>query len=325
LSNAAKSSSVISAKVFHAAVCPSFPGKWRAPRRNAPGKAGHHRYLGGGGIDVAEIVRREFDWDCPMFSCKRCSFVVPGIGTIHGFWAAKRGAIWAGVGFSLSVMLPSRLINAWFVLSASGEKAQTFIMSLRAPFQISIPCNCRAWRRLRRRLFCELHFHDRPLRRAEDDKGDAAAGQVLLVAHVFIGGDNDIETAASAAASKSPLLRVSQPRSLALVTVWPTSASAMPFGVTWSKRMSIEGGGRRWSVEAAAGKLKYLVDLFARDVELFDDFIDRGARFEVLEYGGDGHARIAKHPCTAQATGNAFDGLTLRPVKCRHLGKSFHC
>src|ERR1700680_940515 len=56
----------------------------------------------------------------------------------------------------------------------------------------------------------------------------------------------------------------------------------MPFGVTWSKRMSIEGGaGRRWSwsVEAAGGKLKYLVDLFARDVELLDDFVDRGASF----------------------------------------------
>ncbi len=59
----------------------------------------------------------------------------------------------------------------------------------------------------------------------------------------------------------------------------------MPFGVTWSKRMSIEGGaGRR--VEAAGGKLKHLVDLFARDVELLDDFVDRGASFEVFEYGG---------------------------------------
>ena len=61
--------------------------------------------------------------------------------------------------------------------------------------------------------------------------------------------------------------------------------------------MSNEGGaGRRWSwsVEAAGGKLKYLVDLFARDVELFDDFVDRGAGFEVFEYSGNGHTRIAK-------------------------------
>src|SRR5260370_20612630 len=41
--------------------------------------------------------------------------------------------------------------------------------------------------------FFEMQFYDRPLRRAEDDKGYAVAGQVLLVAHVFIGGDKDIE------------------------------------------------------------------------------------------------------------------------------------
>ena len=42
--------------------------------------------------------------------------------------------------------------------------------------------------------FFEMQFYDRPLRRAEDDNGYAPAGQVLLVAHVFIGGDKDIET-----------------------------------------------------------------------------------------------------------------------------------
>jgi hypothetical protein len=42
--------------------------------------------------------------------------------------------------------------------------------------------------------FFEMQFYDRPLRRAEDDNGYAPADQVLLVAHVFIGGDKDIET-----------------------------------------------------------------------------------------------------------------------------------
>jgi hypothetical protein len=42
--------------------------------------------------------------------------------------------------------------------------------------------------------FFEMQFYGRPLRRAEDDNGYAAAGQVLLVAHIFIGGDKDIET-----------------------------------------------------------------------------------------------------------------------------------
>ena len=33
-----------------------------------------------------------------MFSSRRCSFVVPGIGTIHGFWASSQAsAICAGV------------------------------------------------------------------------------------------------------------------------------------------------------------------------------------------------------------------------------------
>jgi hypothetical protein len=50
--------------------------------------------------------------------------------------------------------------------------------------------------------------------------------------------------------------------------------------------MSIEGGAdRRWSVEAARRELKHLVDLFARNVELFDDFVDCGSCFEVFEYG----------------------------------------
>ena len=35
-----------------------------------------------------------------MFSSRRWSFVVPGIGTIHGFWAnSQASAIWAGVAF----------------------------------------------------------------------------------------------------------------------------------------------------------------------------------------------------------------------------------
>src|SRR5207253_283050 len=36
--------------------------------------------------------------------------------------------------------------------------------------------------------------YDRPLRRPRTTRGYAVAGQVLLVAHVFIGGDKDIET-----------------------------------------------------------------------------------------------------------------------------------
>jgi hypothetical protein len=37
------------------------------------------------------------------------------------------------------------------------------------------------------------------------------------------------------------------------------------------------------------------------------------------------HAPMHHSPCTTQATGNAFDGRTLRPIKCWHLGNFFHC
>jgi hypothetical protein len=33
----------------------------------------------------------------PMFFSKRCSFVVPGIGTIHGFWVSRQAGQVVGV------------------------------------------------------------------------------------------------------------------------------------------------------------------------------------------------------------------------------------
>ena len=48
-----------------------------------------------------------------MFSSSRCSFVVPGMGTIHGFWASSHAsAIWAGVAFFRSAILRSRSTSA---------------------------------------------------------------------------------------------------------------------------------------------------------------------------------------------------------------------
>jgi hypothetical protein len=44
-----------------------------------------HRDLGDGVLDVAEIIGHQLDTSRPMFSSSLCSFVVPGIGTIHGF------------------------------------------------------------------------------------------------------------------------------------------------------------------------------------------------------------------------------------------------
>src|SRR5271165_219167 len=128
--------------------------------------------------------------------------------------------------------------------------------------------------------------------------------------------------ARSASASKLPLVSVSQPRSLAFVTVWPGRNRATPLGVTWSKRMSIHSGvcsrgGDR--IKAAGGKFKYRVDLFPRDIELLYDFFYRGSGFEVFEHGGHGHPGIAKHPCAAESSRHAFNGGTFGPVESCHI------
>ncbi len=45
-----------------------------------------------------------------MFSSSRCSLVVPGIGTIHGFCASSQAsAIWAGVAFFCSANLAKQI------------------------------------------------------------------------------------------------------------------------------------------------------------------------------------------------------------------------
>src|SRR5579872_2761641 len=88
----------------------------------------------------------------------------------------------------------------------------------------------------------------------------------------------------SASASKSPLLSVSHPQSFAFMTVWPARNLAIPAGVTWSNRMRIHRGLRSGNgdrVKAARGKFQYRLDLFARNIELFDYFLDAGPGLEV--------------------------------------------
>jgi len=59
-----------------------------------------------------------------MFSSSRCSFVVPGIGTIHAFWASSQAsAIWAGVAFFRFAISPSRSTRAWFAFPRRRREA----------------------------------------------------------------------------------------------------------------------------------------------------------------------------------------------------------
>ncbi len=63
-----------------------------------------------------------------MFSSSRSRFVVPGMGTIHGFWASSHAsAIWAGVAFFRSAILASSWTKDRFAFRASGSKRGTVL------------------------------------------------------------------------------------------------------------------------------------------------------------------------------------------------------
>jgi hypothetical protein len=124
------------------------------------------------------------------------------------------------------------------------------------------------------------------------------------------------------AASRLPFDRVSQPRSLVFVTMWPVNERAIPRGVTWSKRMRmnrrtcIQRRGR--CVQTASSEFQHSLNLLPRHIELIHDFVDRGARLKVLENSGNRHPCIAKHPRAAQSSRHAFNRRALRPIQSCH-------
>src|SRR5207244_9890170 len=62
----------------------------------------------------------------PMFSSRRASLVVPGMGTIHGFWASSHAsAICAGVARFFSAILRRTPTLVCFALRDSGVKGGT--------------------------------------------------------------------------------------------------------------------------------------------------------------------------------------------------------
>src|SRR5208282_1373027 len=144
---------------------------------------------------------------------------------------------------------------------------------------------------------------------------------------------------ASAAASNSPFLSVSQPCCAAVRTSCPCRWGRMGTGVAWSNktRMSasypnlrartfgceisganLRGEGRRF-IETAGGKLDDSFDLFAIEAVIpLHDVVEAGARLEVFEDGGDRHPRALQHPRAAHLAGNALHRRTLRPIEIRH-------
>ncbi len=170
---------------------------------------------------------------------------------------------------------------------------------------------------------------DSPRRISEHDNSDFSTFQILLVADILVSGEQNLEARVLCKREPLPFEIVSHPRSLASVTSWPVSESAMPDGTPWSKRMRIRRSGGIWldkrrCVKAAGREFENCNDLLACNVELLDDFFDVGTGFQVFKNRGDWHTRVLKNPCTAAAVGNAFYCGTLRPIKNSHTILPFH-
>src|SRR5712691_12923438 len=76
-----------------------------------------------------------------------------------------------------------------------------------------------------------------------------------------------------------------------------------------------DGSGR---VKASRGEFKNRVNLLARNIELFDDFLNARAGFEVFEDGGYRHPCITKYPRSVQSARHAFYDWTFRPIDVCH-------
>src|SRR3984957_6041178 len=67
----------------------------------------------------------------PMFSSRRCSFVVPGMGTIHGFCAnSHASAMWAGVAFFSFCNLAQQINHGLIRFPGLWSKAWDYIAEI---------------------------------------------------------------------------------------------------------------------------------------------------------------------------------------------------
>jgi len=67
----------------------------------------------------------------------------------------------------------------------------------------------------------------------------------------------------------------------------------------------------RRSFQAARGEVQHRCDLFAGQIEPFDDALYAGSSLEILEDRSDRHTRATEDPRSAYLTGRALDGRAL--------------
>ena len=94
-----------------------------------------------------------------MFSSRRSSFVVPGIGTIHGFWARSHAsAIWAGVACLRSAIVREQIDQRLVRLAGLRAEAGEDVPEVRA---------------VERRVLVDLAREEALPQRAERNEADA--------------------------------------------------------------------------------------------------------------------------------------------------------
>ena len=127
---------------------------------------------------------------------------------------------------------------------------------------------------------------------AENHDREFAALQILLMAQIFIGCEQHVKP--------SVLSGIQQ---VAVAQCIPPLCSCFLDGMAFQRTGYAPRAfrGRRelasaadWSFKTGRRKIQNRGDLFAGDVELFHNFVNRHAVLKVLEDGGDGHARATE-------------------------------
>jgi hypothetical protein len=155
-----------------------------------------------------------------------------------------------------------------------------------------------------------MGLDERPSALSENNNGDSATCQILLIAEIFVGGHEDIEPCG---------LRLVQ--EITITQFLPAAGAGFGYGVvadevaSQSARCSVIEQNEHLTTgdiwfSALRDELKNRLDLFAGHAELIDKFIDVHV-LEILKYSRNGHPRSSKDPCSASFAGDAFNSRAL--------------
>ncbi len=143
--------------------------------------------------------------------------------------------------------------------------------------------------------------------------------QILLIANVFIGGQQQVESSLFRCVPRIAILE-----RIPCLLGCRADRVAYEVRTDWHRRCLIENnkhlrrvGG--FSVKATGGEFYNRFHLLTVEaVEPFHNVVNIGASLQIFKDGGNRHARAFQGPGAAYLARDAFDGGTLRPVKGWH-------